>query len=71
MSLPGTRWLTRQLSGVDAFAGGYQQKMASPIVSGAGFAASVVLVVALAMMLVPLLLAAFARFLVRRARSRV
>ena len=70
MSLPGTTWQRRQLSGVDAFAGGYQRKMASPIVSGAGFAASVVLVVAWAMMLVPLLLAAFARFLVRRVRSR-
>ena len=38
--------------------------------SGAGLAASGVLVAAWALMLVPLLLAALARFLVERVRSR-
>ena len=71
MSLPGTTWLRRQLSGVDDVAGGYQRKMGSPVLAGAGFAMSVVLILAWALMLVPLLLAAFARFLVRRVRSRV
>lgn len=70
MSLPGTTWLKRQLSSVDDLSGGYQRKMGSPVVSGAGFAASVVPVVAWALMLVPLLLVALARSLARRVRSR-
>ena len=70
MSLPGTTWLRRQLSGVDDVAGGYQRKMGSPVLAGAGFAMSVVLILAWALMLVPLSLVALARFLVRRVRSR-
>ena len=70
MRLPGTRWLRRQLSVVDDISGGYQRKMGSPVMSGAGLAASGVLVAAWALMLVPLLLAALARFLVERVRSR-
>ena len=70
MSLPGTRWLVRQLSAVDDLAGGYHRKMANPLVSGAGFAMSTVLILAWVAALLPLSLVALWRSLAKRWRSR-
>ena len=56
MALPGYDWLRVQLSRLDDLGGGYHNKMANPVLAGAGFAMSVFFVVLWIVALGPLLL---------------
>lgn len=71
MSVPGARWLIRQLCAVDDWTGGYYRKNANPMLSGTGFVMSLVLILAWAVSLVPLALIAAARWSYRKLGPRL
>ncbi len=44
--VPGYTWLSRQLDGVETETGGYERKMTSSVIPGAGLAMKAVLILA-------------------------
>lgn len=59
--LPGYTWLSRQLAGVETETGGYERKMTSIVIPGAGLAMKAVLILAWLVALPVLLVASLFR----------